>query len=135
MSIDTYSEIKVTKIIAPISPAATGTISGAVIDTANYASNTFIVMAGAQTTTSITVTPIIKSGTATGSLTSAVDADLIGTEAAAALSGTAGAGTQSKIGYIGSNRYVTCNLAVTGAATGVYSIMCIQSNGRKGPQS
>jgi len=91
------------------------------------------VAAGAQTTTGVTVTPIVKSGTATGALTAEADENLIGTEAAAALSGTAGANSQSKIGYKGSNRYVSCDLVVAGAATGVYSVVCVQGDPIKGP--
>lgn len=135
MANDLYNSIKVSKVIAPISPAATGTISGTVIDTSGFRSNTFVISAGAQTTTGITVTPVIKSGTATGSTASAAAAELLGTEAAAALDGTAGAGSSSKIGYIGTNRYVTCDLVVTGAATGVYSVQLIQGDPIKSPQS
>lgn len=133
MSKDLYSDVKVTRVISPISPSATGTISGAVVDTSGYRSTTFVVAAGAQTTTGITVTPVVKSGTATGTLTSAADADILGTEAAAALSGTAGANSQSKVGYTGSSRYVTCDLTVAGAATGVYSVVAVQSGAIKGP--
>lgn len=135
MAHDLYNNIKVSKVIAPVSPAATGTITGTVVDTSGYRTNTFIISAGAQTTTGITVTPVVKSGTATGSTASAAAAELIGTEAAAALSGTAGASSSSKIGYIGTNRYITCDLVVTGAATGVYSVQLIQSDPIKAPQS
>lgn len=134
MAHDLYNNIKVSKVIAPISPSATGTISGAVVDTAGYRTNTFVISAGAQTTTGITVTPVVKSGTATGSTASAAAAELLGTEAAAALSGTAGAASSSKIGYVGTNRYVTCDLVVTAAATGVYSVQLIQSDPIKAPQ-
>lgn len=135
MARDLYSNIKVSKVTAPISPAATGTITGTVIDTSGFSSTTFVISAGAQTTTSITVTPVVKSGSATGSLASCAAAEMIGTEAGAALDGTAGAGSSSKIGYVGADRYVSCDLIVTGAATGVYSIQCIQANPMKGPQS
>lgn len=135
MAKDRYNNIKVTRAISPVSPAATGTISSQVIDTSGYAETTFVIAAGAQTTTGITVTPVIKSGTATGSLTSAADTDLLGTEAAAALDGTAGANGVKKIGYTGKNRYVACDLVVTAAATGVYSVTCEQSSARKSPVS
>lgn len=135
MAQDLYSNIKLSKVIAPISPAATGTITGAVIDTANFDSTTFVIASGAQTTTGITVTPVVKSGTATGSLASCAAAELIGTEAGAALDGTSGASSVSRIGYKGSDRYVNCDLIVTAAATGVYSVVAVQSHGRTGPQS
>ena len=130
-----YNNINVAVGTAPISPAATGTITGTVIDTQNYGENTFVISAGAQTTTGITVTPVVLSGSATGSLASCAANELLGTEAAAALSGTAGASSSSKIGYIGADRYVRCDLIVTAAATGVYSVQCIQSDPRKAPVS
>lgn len=135
MSQDLYSNVKVTRCISPISPAATGTITGQVVDTSGGRSTTFVIAAGAQTTTGVTVTPVVLSGTATGSLASCAAAELIGTEAAAALSGTAGANSQSKIGYIGSDRYVRCDLVVAAAATGVYSVVAVQSHSMKGPVS
>lgn len=132
---DRYNDVKISKVIAPVSPSATGTVSGTAIDTANFANLTFVIAAGAQTTTSITVTPIVKDGTATGSLTSAAAADILGTEAGAALDGTAGASSVSKVGYTGTSRYVTCDLVVANAATGVYSVTAVQSGARKKPQS
>lgn len=135
MAGDLYNNVKVTKVIAPISPAATGTITGTVIDTAGYRSNTFVISAGAQTTTGITVTPVVLSGSVTGTLTSAAGDDLLGTEANAALDGTAGAAGVKKIGYIGINRYIRCDLIVLTAATGVYSVNAIQGNPIKAPVS
>ena len=135
MSHDMYSNIAISKVIAPISPTTTGTITGTVVDTSGFRSNTFIISAGAQTTAGITVTPVVLSGTATGSLASCAAAELIGTEAAAALSGTAGAGASSKIGYIGADRYIRCDLIVTAAATGVYSVQLVQGDPIKAPQS
>ncbi|MES0444974.1 MAG: hypothetical protein ABUJ92_00375 [Desulfobacterales bacterium] len=135
MANDLYNNIKVTTVIKAHSPAATGVISGVVIDTAGYRSTTFVVSSGLQTTTGVTVTPIVKSGTATGSLASAAANDLLGTEAAAALDGTAGASSSSKVGYRGINQYVTCDLLVAAAATGTYNVTCVQSSAIKGPVS
>lgn len=135
MAIDLYSNTKVSRVISPHSPAATGTISGQVIDAQGFRSTLFVIAAGAQTTTGITVTPVVKSGSATGSLASCDASELIGTEAGAALSGTAGANGVKRIGYVGTDRYVTCDLVVTAAATGLYSVTCIQSDAIKGPQS
>ena len=130
---DLKSRISVVKTIAPISPAATGAITGTAVDLAGYRSATVVISAGAQTTTGITVTPVVVSGSATGSMTAVADADLIGTEAAAALDGTAGAATTTTIGYIGTDRYIGCNLTVVAAATGVYSAQVVRE-GMKNPQ-
>jgi len=132
---DLYNNVKVTRVISPVSPSATGTITGQVIDTSAYRSTLFTIAAGAQTTTGITVTPVVLSGSATGSLASCAASELLGTEAAAALDGTAGANGVSKIGYIGVDRYTRCDLIVTGAATGVYSVTAEQGDAIKGPVS
>lgn len=133
---DLHNNIKVTNAINPVSPAATGTITGDnIIDRANFSELEFVIQAGEQTTTSITVTPVVMSGDATGSLTSAADSELLGTESGAALDGTAGSDSNSRIGYVGSSRYVRVDLAVANAATGVYSAVAVQSGARKAPTS
>lgn len=126
---DLYNNVKITRALSPIS-ITTGTTAGIVVDTAAYRSTTFAIAAGV---TSSIATPIIKSGTATGSLASAADADLIGTESAAVISAT-GDNTQSKIGYRGTNRYASCSLSLS-AGTGVYSVVCIQADPIKAPVS
>jgi hypothetical protein len=135
MAGDLYSNCKVSRVISPHSPAATGTISGVVIDTSGFRTTTFVIAAGAQTTTGVTVVPIVTSGAATGALTSAAASELIGTEAGSSLSGAAGADGVTRIGYIGIDRYVTCDLAVAAAATGLYAVTCVQSDPIKGPQA
>lgn len=130
---DLHNNIAPVRVISPISPAATGAISGQVIDLAGFESCEFLIQSGAQTTTGITVTPVIKSGSATGSLASCADSVLLGTEAAAALDGAAGANGVSRVGYIGGDRYVTCDLVVTGAATGVYGVTAVKGSPRKSP--
>ena len=130
---DSQNNFNAAVVIAPKSPSATGTMTGAVVDTAGYRDTTFVISAGAQTTTNITVTPVVLSGTATGSLTSAADGVLVGTEAEAVLNGTAGASSNSTVGYIGSNRYIRCDLIVTAAATGVYSVQAHQGSPIKAP--
>lgn len=130
---DLHNNIKRVRVISPISPAATGTISGQPVDLTGYQGCEFLIDAGAQTTTGITVTPVVKAGAATGSMAAAADADLLGTEAAAALDGTAGANSGSKIGYKGIAKYATVDLAVAGAATGTYSVVAVLSGPRKAP--
>ena len=133
MSIDRYSNMKRTRAISPISPSVTGTITGEVIDTAGFRSNTFFIEAGLQTTNNITVTPVVLSGTVTATLTSVADDDLLGTEAAANLDGDDGSNNQSKIGYTGTNRYIRLDLIVLNAASGVYSAVCVQGAAVKAP--
>lgn len=132
---DLHNNVGFVIMTAPISPAATGTITGTVIDTKNIGEIEIQISAGAQTSTDVTVTPVILSGTVTGTLTSAAATELLGTEAAAALDGTAGAGSVSKIGYIGASRYIRCDLIVLNAATGVYSVIGVKTGQRKKPVS
>ena len=130
---DLYSDVKVSKVIIPASPSATGTIAGTAIDMQGYDSVVFVISAGLQTTAEIDVVPIVKDGTVTGTLASVTDANLIGTEAAASLDGTAGASSVSKIGYVGSKRYVTCDLSILNAASGTYAVTAVQSSARVKP--
>lgn len=132
---DLYNNIEPEVVRAPAAAGTTGTKTGSVIDLAGYDGCTFIISSGAQTTTGITVTPVVKEGAVTGTLTSVADANLLNTEAlaAAVLAGATGASKVAKIGYKGSSRYVSCDLVVTGAATGLYGITCIRSHPKKAP--
>lgn len=130
---DLFHDLEIKKVIAPISPATTGTITGTVIDRQNAASVLFVISNGAVTTTELGVTPIVYSGSATGSLTSVTAANLIGTEAGATFDSGDG-GQNAKIGYIGSDRYVRVDLVVDTVATGVHSCIAILGNARKNPQ-
>lgn len=133
MPIDTKSTTNVAVITKPHSPSATGTITGSVVDTAGFRSNLVIISSGLQTTTDITVTPTVLSGTVTSSLAAVTDDEIIGTEAAAALDGTAGASSTSTIGYIGSDRYIRVDLLVAGAASGTYGTVLMQRDAIKSP--
>lgn len=132
---DLHNIIKPVVVRGPAAAGTTGLKAGTVIDTAGFESCEFVVSSGAQSNAGITVTPVIKSGSATGSLASCADTELLGTEAAVAavLAGAAGANKVAKIGYIGADRYVTCDLVVAGAATGIYGVSAILGGPRKAP--
>ena len=132
---DMSSNVKVVSVYSPQSPSATGTQTGTVIDRAGFNSVTFVIHNGAITTTGFSMTPVVKEGSATGSLSAAADTVLVGTEAGAAISGGASDNDVAKIGYIGNERYVSCDLTVAGAATGIHSVVAILGNPVKGPQS
>jgi hypothetical protein len=57
-------------------------VVGKVVDRKGYDGVEFIISYGTITATSATITPIIKHGDVTGTMTSVADADLLGTEAA-----------------------------------------------------
>lgn len=134
MPVDSYTRLTLTPAFAAMVGAtggATGTITGTVVDTSGYRSNTFVLIAGLQSASVTSVTPVILSGTATSSLASCAAAELIGTEAALA-SGFAGAlttpGEAEGIGYQGTDRYVRADIVVAGAATGIYAGVWIQGD-------
>lgn len=134
MSRDLAANVDVRRVISPISPSATGTITGQVVDRQGYGSLVFVIEHGLYTTTAGAFTPVVKHGSATGSLASAADSVLVGTEAGATVGpGTADANSVTKIGYIGSERYVSLDLAVVGTATGVHSVVAVLGEPRKGP--
>lgn len=133
MAIDSYSRTTVTPaftVRVGATGGTTGTCLGTVIDTAGYRSNLFVMSAGLQSASVTSVTPVILSGTVTGTLTSAAASELIGTEALAAAT-FAGAltapGKAAKIGYIGPSRYIRADFIAAGAATGVYAGVWIQT--------
>jgi len=132
---DLHNIIKPVRVLSPAAAGTTGTKTGQIVDMAGFGSVEFIIASGAQTTTGITVTPVVKSGSATNALTSCADTVLLGTEAEAAadLAGAAGANAVTKIGYSGKDRYVQCSLVVAGAATGIYSVTAIKGSPRKQP--
>jgi hypothetical protein len=137
MAKDLFNNVKVARMISPISPAATGTINSQIVDTAGFNSCTVVIAAGAQGAGVTGVTPILQESntTTTGEFTAVADADLLGTEAAAVLSAAAGANKQAKLGYVGSKRYVRLQLGVTGSATGVYSAVAVLGHPIKGAQA
>ena len=104
-----------------LAPAAMTTIAGRagkIIDTFGYGGVEFALAYGAVTATNATITPVLLEGSVTGTMTSVADADMLGTEALAALpaqatSRTSGTGKNvtTRLGYKGSKRYVQLNIA------------------------
>lgn len=62
-----------------------------------------------------TYTPVVYDGDVSGSLSAVTDANLIGTEAGAALTAT---NTVGKIGYVGAKRYLRIDIVASGVTTG-----------------
>lgn len=126
---DMHNSIKVVTGIAPAAVgttgAANGTLSG-VIDRRGYESVEFVIGRGASASAVDVITPVILEGDATGgSFTSVADADLLGTEAAAATALTGNAAAVSKLGYRGNKRYLKIRLYGTGTATGLVDAKAI----------
>lgn len=136
---DLYSGLNITRAIPPVAVGTTGTGQvGKIIDRKGYIGPVlFDVAYGAITATNAVFTVTVKEGDATGSMTSAADADLIGTEAAAGIA----AGTPrtsnvnklvtKKIGYKGGKRYVQCGVKSTITAAAPVAVNAIQQAGSK----
>lgn len=123
---DLHDDIRTKTVISPVAIGANGTKTGLVIDRQGYGGVEFIASYGAVTTTGSVVTLVVKEGTATGSLTSVANADLLGTEVLASLAAgarVAGTGKEvtKRIGYKGNKRYVS----VDAISTGTTSVGCI----------
>lgn len=118
--------------VAPVAIGTTGTGQvGKIIDRRGYSGVEFYIAYGTITATAAAYTVTVKEGDATGSMTSAADSVLQGTEAAA---GVAAASTRTsgvsknvvkRVGYIGTKRYVQCGVKSTTTATTPVAIVAI----------
>ncbi len=101
--------------IEPQALSGTSDLTGEIIDTKGYSSVTFVLTTRTMAATTLDAQLLIQEGDASNLSDAAAvaDGDLIGTEAATAISPTSDKVTV-KIGYKGSKRYVRSNLTVTG---------------------
>jgi len=93
------------------------TTNGVIIDTAGYESVLFVIQSG--TVTDGTFTPLVQEGDDSGlsDAASVGDADLTNTEASSAFV-AADDNTSKSIGYVGSKRYVKCNIVSASTSSG-----------------
>jgi len=112
---DLKNDIKILTALNIASISTNTTTVGTEIDTQGYESVTFEIITGARTDG--TVTPLIQETDTSGSYSGSVDDDnLIGLETDAALSV---AHFRSRVGYIGTKRYVKLSLVSTSVTTGL----------------
>ncbi len=136
---DLHHNIDAVRTIAPVAVGTTGTGQvGKVVDRAGYEGVTIILDYGTITSTTATITPVVKHGDATGTMTSVANADLLGTEDGAGIAAGARVSNSNKnvskrIGYIGSKRYISCNLVPTGTAGPPVAATVILSSPRNAP--
>ena len=137
---DLHNNIDTVRTIASVAVGTTGTgVTGKVVDTAGYEGVEIVINYGTITATNATITPIVKHGDVTGTMTSVANASLLGTEAGAGIAaGTPRTSNSNKnvskrIGYIGGKRYVSCSLVSTVTATTPVSATVILSNPRHAP--
>lgn len=132
---DLHNNIKTVRVVAPVAAAATGKV----VDLQGYQGCEFVISYGSVTATNATVVPVIKEGSVTGTLTSVADADLLGTELLASVSqaATRTSGTSKnmvkRVGYIGSKRYVSCNILQTVTAAVPVSVTAVLNKPNNAP--
>lgn len=113
-SVDSKTNIKENVAFNIQAISSDTTTNGTEVDTQGYESLTFVVQAG--TLTDGTYTPSIEESDTSGSgYTAVVDADLVGTEADAAVDAS---NEIKRIGYIGKKRYVRLSIVSTSTTTG-----------------
>ena len=117
---DLHNTVRTLRALGPVALTTVAGLAGKVLDRQGFNGVEFVIAYGSVTSTNATITPVVKEGDATGTMTSVANADLIGTEALAALPAqatarTSGAGkfVSTRIGYRGSKRYVSCGIAST----------------------
>lgn len=116
---DLKNDIGVAVALNPATIATDTTTNGNVIDLQGYESATFVI--GIGTRTDGTYTPLLKESdvsTFGGEENAVDDADLIGTEAAAALTAS---NTVKTLGYKGSKRYLRLSVVSTSTTSGTTS--------------
>jgi hypothetical protein len=117
---DLHNHSRTMRALGPVALTTVAGLAGKVIDRQGYGGVEFLVAYGSVTATNATITPVVKEGDVTGTMTSVANDDLLGTEALAALpaqatSRTSGVGkfVNTRIGYKGNKRYVSCGIAST----------------------
>lgn len=132
---DLHNNTRALRVIAPVALTTVAGKAGVVIDRQGYGGIEFIIAYGSITATNATITPVVKHGDTSGSLTSVADADLLGTEALAAISAanprTSGVSKNvtKRIGYRGNKRYVQASIAAsTVTAATIVSISALMHN-------
>lgn len=139
---DLHSNMRTKTALAAAAGTTVAGRTGKVIDRQGFGGVEFIINYGTVTATNATIVPVILEGTATGSLTSVADADLLGTEALAALPAQATARTSgvgknvtTRIGYRGNKRYCQIKYVATVTATTPVSATAVLHSPELAPQA
>lgn len=136
---DLHSNVKTVRVLSPIALTTTVGAATKIVDLQGYQGCEFVISAGTRTTTTATVTPVIKEGSATGTLTSVADTNLVGTEANATIGAAATlvSGTHKnvvkRIGYVGNKRYVTCQLVPASSTSFIAGVTAVLSKPTNAP--
>lgn len=138
---DLHDNVRSLRALGPVALTTVAGLAGKVKDRQGFGAVEFLIAYGSVTATNATITPVVKEGDVTGTMTSVADTDLLGTEALAALpaqatSRTSGVGkfVTTRIGYKGNKRYVSCGIASTTVTSAtIVDIQCLLGSPRVGP--
>ena len=131
---DLHNNCDAVVVIPPIALTTVAGLAGAIIDRQGYGGVEFLFSYGAITATNATITTRLKEGDVTGTLTSVADADLLGTEALAAIPAavrTDGTGDKvtKRLGYKGNKRYLQASIAAaTVTSATIVSVVALLHN-------
>lgn len=120
----------------PTAISSNTTTASNIIDTQGFDKVTFVLTSTAYTDG--TYTPAVSESDDSGMSgeNAVADADLTKLESAAAISAatTQAVDASAKIGYVGSKRYLTCDIVSTGTSSGAtVGVMAILENGNNQP--
>ena len=135
MNNDLHNNIKITRVISPVSQSGNAAMVGAIIDRQGYGALEFAITLGTVTTAGTVYTALLEDGEAANLSDAAtvVAPDLLGTAALASFI-DAEVNTTKKLGYIGNKRYVRLTMTPagnTGAST--LSAVAIQGSSALAP--
>jgi hypothetical protein len=135
---DLHNNIAVKRTISPVAIGTTGTgQAGKPVDTLGFAQVELIANYGAVTATGAVFTATVMEGAVTSTMTTVSAANLLGNaslgvQATARTSGV-GKNFTKRVGYIGSQRYVSLNLKSTVTAAVVVSADVIMARPENAP--
>lgn len=134
---DLKSNVKVSPGYGPVAAAIADNtpMVTAILDTANWDSNTLAVVSGILADAGAEFTLLLEDGDAANLSDAApvADADLIGTEAAASFI-QSDDGVARTLGYKGKRRYLRATLTPTNnASVAPFAMLWLQANPRKAP--
>lgn len=123
---DLHNNLNGARAISPAAIlAANGTTTGQTIDVVEFGSLEFLLVAGAITDGTFTITIYEGDASNMSDEAAVADADLLGTEPVLT---SADANTVKKVGYKGNKRYVRVKVVQTGATTGGF-LCCVAVQG------
>ena len=132
---DLFNNVKVVRVISPVSVADTTPEVGQIIDRSGYESVTYCIATGALADTDATFAVLLEDGDDSGLSDAAavVDAELLGTEVLAGFQFDDDDETR-KLGYIGNKRYTRMTITpAANASAALFSAIAVLSHAHVRP--